>query len=147
MIVARRLPLPLVLLLLAACSNEPKIRLPTFEDQQTLGKQQYEQACEPCHGATGTGDGPSAKELPHPPSDLTHLAARNGGVYPSQFVYDVITGARDVPEHGSREMPVWKVQFGPSDSGATAAASFYQARRIDAVVTYVKSLQAPAPAR
>jgi hypothetical protein len=145
----RRLSLSPLLLLVAACTQEPSLRIPGLEDQQVLGKQQYTAACEPCHGPSGRGDGPVAAELKHPPGDLTQLAARNGGAYPSQFVTDVITGARDVPAHGTREMPVWNVRFGPTDSGATAVAALYQQRRIDAVVAYVASLQAqpPAPAR
>jgi mono/diheme cytochrome c family protein len=34
------------------------------------GQKLYENACLKCHGATGLGDGPEAKSLPHPPADL-----------------------------------------------------------------------------
>jgi hypothetical protein len=72
------------------------------------------------------------------PSDLTTLAARHGGVFPRAYVVDVVTGARAVGAHGTREMPVWNERFGPSVS---ALASAYARRRIDLLVGHVEAVQ------
>jgi mono/diheme cytochrome c family protein len=46
------------------------------------GKKEYLNSCASCHGATGKGDGPNAKDLRHRPLDLTKLAKANGGEFP-----------------------------------------------------------------
>ena len=49
-----------------------------------------------------------ALSLRTPPSDLTRIAARNGGVYPLARIERIISGEEQVPGgHGSRAMPVW----------------------------------------
>lgn len=43
-----------------------------------------------------------------PPSDLTRIAARNGGVYAVARVEKIISGEEQIPGgHGTRAMPVW----------------------------------------
>jgi hypothetical protein len=80
---------------------------------------------------------------------LTHLAETMGSGFSHQYVVDVITGARDVPAHGTREMPVWEDRFGRAESGAEAAAALWVQRRLDALATQVESMQVagapPAP--
>ncbi|WP_312527818.1 c-type cytochrome [Paracoccus sp. (in: a-proteobacteria)] len=58
---------------LAACT--PEIKTPS-------GQADYQQYCSACHGATGKGDGPAAKDLTPKPADLTLLARKNGGTFP-----------------------------------------------------------------
>jgi len=73
------------------------------------GRWEYQNSCASCHGATGRGDGPLVRYLVTPPTDLSRLAQRNGGVFPRERLVSVIDG-RTSPEigpHGSREMPVW----------------------------------------
>jgi hypothetical protein len=41
------------------------------------------------------------------PADLTALAARNNGQFPSLRVMQAIKAGPSVPAHGSRIMPVW----------------------------------------
>ena len=72
--------------------------------EQTTGAGDYAAFCAGCHGAAGTGDGEMAAGLPQRPADLTQLAARNGGTFPTTRVMAQIwgyTGGRD----GGRVMP------------------------------------------
>ncbi len=64
--------------------------------------------CAVCHGKDGKGDGPMAKALKATPPDLTRLAARNGGKFPTDRVQRIIASRDQTPAgHGTREMPVW----------------------------------------
>jgi mono/diheme cytochrome c family protein len=118
----------------SACAGSP-VQFPTFDGTELAarGREDYLRACARCHGADGRGvaDGRAP--------DLTRLAERLGDRFTHQYVVDVITGEREVPAHGSREMPVWDERFG--DSGAEAAAALWAQRRVDAIATYVESLQ------
>ena len=42
--------------------------------------------CASCHGALGRGDGPLADQLRYRPADLTAIARRNGGEFPTELV-------------------------------------------------------------
>jgi len=101
---------------LAACAPE----------RQVSGRALYQDYCLSCHGTTGKGDGPAASGLPHPPADLTGIAARNGGVFPMVRVMSVIDGytrrgdrASVMPELGValQEGPV--VMYDTGDGVAT----------------------------
>jgi hypothetical protein len=71
------------------------------------------------------------------PSDLTKLAARNHGVFPTRSVRDYLThGNEAVQAHGSRTMPVWGPTFRAFDSSDKAVAL-----RIANLVTYLESIQ------
>ena len=72
-----------------------------------IGKKEFESKCATCHGLSGKGDGPQSQALPTMPADLTVLAKRNGGVFPTQRVYEIIDGRQEVAAHGPRTMPVW----------------------------------------
>jgi mono/diheme cytochrome c family protein len=45
--------------------------IPADEKSVALGKQLYIKECHSCHGATGKGDGPAAKDLKTSPGDLS----------------------------------------------------------------------------
>jgi len=93
-----------VLALTAGCTIDEDISGPVF----------YAENCAACHGPTGEGDGRLAEFLSEPPSDLTTLSARNGGVFPRDAVMSAIDGyARG--EHFAPEMP----EFGAGDLGET----------------------------
>ena len=64
-----------------------------------------------CHGFEGRGDGPFAVMLTKQPTDLTKLAANNGGTFPFERTYRIIDGRVAVDGHGSPEMPVWGRQY------------------------------------
>ena len=135
----------IVLLALAGCVPERK-RLreeiaPTREQQLREGKQTYERACASCHGLDARGDGPVAPTLKVPPTNLTTLAKHNHGVFPREHVIAVVTGTTPLPAHGTRDMPVWRVRFGPTSSGAAATAALRTQRWLQGMVDYLESLQ------
>lgn len=67
----------------------------------------FAENCVACHGDDGRGEGPQATELAKKPDDLTTLASRNGGTFPTARALSYIYGD---PEQGhlARVMP----QFG-----------------------------------
>jgi len=71
------------------------------------GKDEYQSQCAVCHGELGKGDGSFNANLNVKASDLTLLSKNNGGVFPFQRIYDVISGTADVVGHGPRSMPIW----------------------------------------
>ncbi len=71
------------------------------------GVEMYKTWCASCHGVQGKGDGPAAAALKKPPVDLTQLAKKNGGKFPTEKVRNYIDGTDEVAAHGSRDMPVW----------------------------------------
>src|SRR5690625_5478595 len=64
-------------------------------------------SCASCHNEDGRGGGPVAEFLTIPVPDLTLLANEYDGHFPEELVFNTIDGRRNVPAHGSREMPVW----------------------------------------
>ena len=88
------------------------------------------------------GDGPIASSLTARPSDLTGLAARNGGAFPVDQVTAKIDGREEVKAHGPRDMPVWgDALVWPEED--TPARREQVRRRIADLVEYLHSLQAP----
>jgi len=63
---------------LATAENAParaarkKNPVPADEQSIAAGKPLYTKECFSCHGATGKGDGPAAKNLERPPGDLSN---------------------------------------------------------------------------
>jgi mono/diheme cytochrome c family protein len=134
------------LLATAACVayvEPPALELGLAPESPEDAARDFLDACAPCHGAGGRGDGPVAPALRVPPPDLTRLAARHGGAFPRAYVIDVIAGERGVVAHGSREMPVWSQRFAPSAAGATAAAALYARRRLAMLARHLETLQRP----
>ncbi|MBI3756804.1 MAG: cytochrome c [Deltaproteobacteria bacterium] len=80
-------------------------------DKTVTGVMLYHAHCASCHGEQGRGDGMVGKALRTPPSDLSLLAQRNGGVFPEAQVSEFIDGVREVGAHGPRTMPVWGLNF------------------------------------
>ncbi len=71
------------------------------------GKEMFMSYCASCHGKDAKGDGPAAAALKNAPADLTGLAQRNGGKYPSGKVTTILRGQANLVPHGDQEMPVW----------------------------------------
>jgi mono/diheme cytochrome c family protein len=110
------------------------VSLPTSGHSQRFnGKKAYSNLCASCHGTSAKGDGPVAPFLNKRPADLTNLAAANGGMFPSERVYQVIDGRRDIRVHGTREMPVWGM-------ASRVSPALYRART-RAIVEYLATLQ------
>lgn len=66
--------------------------------------------CTTCHGEDGRGDGPTAAVLTVRPTDLTALAAAEGGVFPTGRVIDRIEGTDPLIAHGT-PMPIYAEVF------------------------------------
>jgi mono/diheme cytochrome c family protein len=72
------------------------------------GPDLFKAHCAACHGADGKGDGPAASALKAKPANLTILAKKNDGKFPTERVEKFISGDDpSLSSHGSREMPVW----------------------------------------
>jgi mono/diheme cytochrome c family protein len=100
------------------------------------GRALYVENCAPCHGLSGQGDGPLARELSTPPGDLRTLAERYGNPLPEDQVGRFIDGRADVKAHGPRDMPVWGKRFYMMDGGRGLAED-----RIRELVAYLQSIQ------
>ena len=59
----------------------------------------------------GGGDGPVAPFFKLSPPDLTRIARRHGGEFPTEQVRKIIDGREVRAPHGTREMPVWGLEF------------------------------------
>lgn len=70
------------------------------------GEALYMNHCVACHGIEGRGEGPMTPILMIRPTDLTRLAATNGGVFPTFRVIARIDGRDPLVAHGS-PMPVY----------------------------------------
>lgn len=111
-----------------------------------LGKLEYESSCASCHGLSGKGDGSLRNYLTKAPSDLTTLAKRNGGAFPTQLVWEMIDGrsSTDVFWHGSREMPVWGLRYrvdAMKDPATMGQPEWYVRGRIVALLDYLARIQ------
>ena len=122
---------------LAVAQKSNVATVPAPRTSATSGKEMYVAYCATCHGKEGKGDGPVAGALKMPPGDLTTLAKRNNGKFPSVQVVNVITGRAGVPAHGSKEMPVWGPIFMAMGQQHESEARL----RVANLADYLKSLQ------
>ena len=121
----------------ASASDITIKRIATSQTSPASGQQMYENYCAVCHGNDGRGSGPAASALKTAPTDLTALASHNNGKFPELHVYAAIQGDRDVPAHGSKDMPVWGDVFQAMSRGSSGEVQM----RISNLVQYVKGLQ------
>lgn len=90
---------------------------PALAQQTEKGKLAYQWHCAPCHGLDGKGDGL--------PSDLTVLAKKNDGKFPTKRVFEIIESTWMGTNVG-RRMPIM---------------GFDARTRSAAIVDYLKRLQ------
>jgi len=122
-----------------APAQAPTVKhVPITNAPPTSGKAMFESYCAVCHGKDAKGGGPAASAMKTPPSDLTLLAQKNGGKFPSAHVAAVLRGQATLPSHGSQDMPIWGSLFSSISQGHDTQVQ----QRITNLVTYVETLQA-----
>jgi mono/diheme cytochrome c family protein len=102
------------------------------------GSEMYKSYCAACHGKDAKGDGPAAPALKAAPPDLTTLAQRNNGKYPTARVASILRGQEQIVAHGNQEMPVWGPVFSAVSGGNQGIVNL----RISNLSKYLESLQA-----
>ncbi len=106
------------------------------------GRASYKRHCSACHGMDAQGKGVLTAVLTIPPPDLTRIAARRGGVFPTSEIAAYIDGRESVAAHGPREMPVWGRVFAqPIGEGSTGEEVVRG--QLLVLVEYLKSIQVP----
>lgn len=121
-----------------ASAQQPEAQAQAEMRQHVTGGEVFRTYCATCHGPTGRGDGPLASSMRRKPADLTEIAKRNGGEYPSEIVFHTIDGKTPVRGHGGPDMPVWGDAFARSRDGGDEAIV---KRRIDSLVEFIRTLQ------
>jgi len=112
-------------------------RAPAEETSPSSGKQMFASYCASCHGKDAKGDGPAAASLKQAPADLTTLAKRNGGKFPSDKVAAVLRGQANLMAHGDQDMPVWGPVFWKMSQGHEEVVHM----RVANLSKYLESLQ------
>jgi|KBSMisStandDraft_5_1062788.scaffolds.fasta_scaffold428127_1 mono/diheme cytochrome c family protein len=101
------------------------------------GKAMFKQYCAACHGMDAKGHGPARAALKVPAADLTTLAKRHGGEFPTDLVTNILRFGPGVAAHGSSDMPTWGGIFQYMDNYNQAAVQ----KRIKNLCDYLISLQ------
>jgi len=132
-----RLSVLFILGIMLVPAQTAKIKpVPVKLSATTDGAQLYREHCAVCHGVEAKGNGPAAEALKRRPTDLTQLAAKNGGKYPGLAVQQKIKGG-EVIEHGTVEMPIWgRLLVGPGRAKTDADIRIY------ALTAYLEKIQA-----
>lgn len=120
-----------------AASAQDRAVLPVLQSPAPDGAAIFKTWCASCHGMTGQGHGALAPMLTRVPPDLTLIAARNGGTFPTARIRRIVDG-REVESHGDPDMPIWGSAFKSTKDGYTEASV---RARIDAVVAYLETIQ------
>ncbi|HEX7012776.1 MAG TPA: cytochrome c [Steroidobacteraceae bacterium] len=127
-----------VVMLSSACASA---RQEEQELRKLSGMQLYERLCSSCHGISGKGDGPVAPLIKTGVPDLTRIAQRDGGEFPTEDVRRTIDGRWDRRAHGARDMPVWGWQLYDASSGNDAEERAIVDSMIDRLVNYLRGIQ------
>jgi len=124
---------------LLATAAVPEEKADAADERLKRGGGSYRVYCMNCHGRHGEGDGPIAELLKVEPTDLTRLALANDGTFPADRIHRVIDGRDEIRGHGSREMPIWGLNF--QDPQRDSAQEEEVRERIRDLVAFLRSLQ------
>ncbi len=125
--------------LLLPAQETPKIKeVPAAPTSAASGKEMFGAYCASCHGVDGKGNGPAAPALKMQPTDLTLLAQKNGGKFPTMHVMSSIQDVNQTA-HGSKDMPVWGPIFSSLSLGYSSPGMVKL--RIANLTKYIESLQ------
>lgn len=123
---------------MSACTS---VQVDERDAAQLSGVEMYERLCSSCHGPHGQGDGPVASLIKIGVPDLTRIAQRDGGEFPTEDVRRTIDGRLERPAHGPRDMPVWGWQFYDSANSDDAAERARVDSMIGRLVDYLRAIQ------
>jgi mono/diheme cytochrome c family protein len=132
-----------VAILIAGIFGVASAALAADPPKAAFGKDQFNARCASCHGVSGKGNGPVAKQVGTTVPDLTTYAKRNGGKFPVELAWMKIDG-RPVSFDTERNMPVWGRDFrheAIANVDAKAKPESYVAAEIAAIVEYMKTIQ------
>jgi mono/diheme cytochrome c family protein len=132
-----------VFLLLSACrstSQPPEPSNAPIPMLVEVGHDEFVRHCAACHGMDARGGGPVAGALRTPPADLTRIASRRGGDFPSDEIAEWIDGRLATAAHGTREMPVWGARFSQGLPPDPLSQDLVRGR-IETLVEYLRSIQ------
>ncbi|MGH1418020.1 MAG: c-type cytochrome [Hyphomicrobiaceae bacterium] len=101
----------------------------------TMGASDYFSYCAVCHGLKGEGDGPMYDILKVPPADLSRIAKRNNGEFPTQRIEQVIERGGNLRGHGISSMLAWGKVFEEYDEDIAPE------KRIRALAEFLETLQ------
>jgi mono/diheme cytochrome c family protein len=112
----------------------------TTETKIASGEELYLSYCAICHGSDGAGAGVMTEHLKVTPADLTRIAARRGGNFNDDQIYQIIDGRVPVAGHGTGDMPIWGNAF----KSAENLKNEKEVRQsIQNLLDYLKSIQQP----
>jgi mono/diheme cytochrome c family protein len=118
----------------AAVQEKNPKKKPVTHREPESGAQLYKNYCAACHGIEGKGDGPVVRFLKLPPADLSTLAQRNNGKYPTDRVAATLHSGTDSGAHGTSDMPIWGPVFKSQGKGVAQM-------RIQKLTEFIESLQ------
>jgi len=130
----------IAMMMMVSAQDQPKTEIkhvPIKVTSPASGQEMYKTYCAVCHGIDGAGNGPAAEALKVPPTDLTTMASRNGGKYPSLRVAAIIRGEEVLAAHGTKEMPIWGSLFWTLSGGHDGTVQ----QRVTNLNQYISSLQ------
>ncbi|HYC21841.1 MAG TPA: c-type cytochrome [Candidatus Bathyarchaeia archaeon] len=114
---------------------------PVARASEAANKQLYLKYCGSCHGPDGKGDGVLSGVLQTKPADLTQIAKKNGGEFPTAEVAKVINGSKTMRAHGDPDMPVWGEVFKQQASSGSSSRKSQAQAKIAFITAYIKSIQ------
>jgi mono/diheme cytochrome c family protein len=114
--------------------------VPIKPTSPSSGQQMYATYCAVCHGTEGTGNGPAALAMKTPPTDLTALSKKNGGVFPTDHVNAILRFGVETPSHGSADMPIWGTLLGTLHPASPDNRMIVN-QRITNLTNYLKEIQ------
>ena len=104
------------------------------------GQRLYLQYCSACHGPDAKGDGVVSGFMRPKPPDLTLLAKRHKGIFPTVLVIDTIDGRSMARAHGDSDRPVWGTIL-QSDAAGADNPEVHVHSVVTQITDYLRSIQ------
>ena len=116
----------------------PVIKRADAAPTRTLdGQDTYDSYCAVCHGKDGKGQGPAARALKAPLTDLTTISARHNEIFPRKEIEETITGVNRPEAHGTQDMPMW----GPVFRAVSGDSPELTTLRLHNLLDYLEKMQ------